>query len=147
MRVARLALVLAIAALLVGGCRLPENALDGPLAAPLRITATTDAVEVDAPTWYAADTVVYLCPTRPPALPEPGPERVGWAPGGGCHDFGHVAAPDGLEARLPLDALTAAERPAFEAANDWYVLLVKVEGSRAIAAIVSSFTAPIQPAG
>jgi hypothetical protein len=43
-------LAIAIAAALVGGCRLPENALDGPLALPLRVTATPEAIEIDAPT-------------------------------------------------------------------------------------------------
>lgn len=132
---------------LVAGCRLPENALDGPLAVPLRITTTPDAVEVDAPTWYATDTVVYLCPTEPPSLPEPGPERVGWTPGSSCHDFGHHDATDGLETTLRLDALNQPERPAFEAAKNWFLLLLEVEGDRVTAAIHSSFTAPIQPAG
>ena len=138
---ARLASI-AIAATLVAGCRLPSNALDGPLAVPLRITATPAAVEVDAPGWFAPDTIVYLCSTEPPALPEPGPDREGWTPGPTCHDFGRVAAPDGLKATLPLDALTEAERPAFDAASDWYLLLVKVEGTRVTAAIRSSFSAP-----
>ena len=130
---------------LVGGCRLPSDALDGPLAVPLRITATAAAVEVDAPGWFAADTAVYLCPTEPPALPEPGPDREGWSPGSVCHDYGRFAAPDGLSATLPLDALSEADRPAFDAANNWYLLIVKVEGARAMAAIHSSFSAPSRP--
>lgn len=143
---ARLASI-AIAAALVGGCRLPSSALDGPLAVPLRIEATADAVQVDAPGWFAPETVIYLCPTEPPELPEPGPDRDGWTPGASCHDYGKVAAPDGLEVSLPVDALSDAERPAFEAATDWYLLIVKVEGTRATAAIRSSFSAPIRPGG
>lgn len=81
LRLARFLLLVA----LVAGCRLPSSALDGPLAVPLRITAT-----------------------------------------------------------LPLDALTEMERPAFDAAADWYLLLVEVEGARATAAIRSSFSAPIR---
>jgi hypothetical protein len=127
---------------MVAGCRLPSNALDGPLAVPLRIEATADAIQVDAPGWFAAETVVYLCPTDAPELPEPGPDREGWTPGASCHDYGKVAAPDGLTVTLPVDALTAAERPAFEAATNWQLLIVKVDGARAMAAIRSSFTAP-----
>jgi hypothetical protein len=136
-------IVAGITVALAAGCRLPSSALDGPLAVPLRIEATPDAVQVDAPGWYAAETDIYLCPTEPPELPEPGPERDGWTPGASCHDFGTFAAPDGLTASLPLEALTDAERPAFEAAVDWYLLVVKVDGDRAIAAIRSSFSAPI----
>ena len=143
----RLPLLVIIAAL-AAGCRLPSNALDGPLAVPLRITVAPGSIEVDAPGWFAAETVVYLCPSEPPALPEPGPGRAGWTPGSACHDFGHLAAPDGLTASLPLDRLTASERPAFDAAADWYLLLVNVDGTRAIAAIHSSFKAPSgTPAG
>lgn len=128
----------------VGGCRLPSSALDGPLAVPLRIEATADAVQVDAPSWFAPETAIYLCSTEPPQLPEPGPDRDGWTPGAACHDYGKVAAPDGLKATLAVDALTDVERPAFEAAADWYLLIVKVEGARATAAIRSSFSAPIR---
>ena len=58
-----------IAATLVAGCRLPSSALDGPLAVPLRIETTADSIEVDAPTWFAQQTVIYLCPTDPPNFP------------------------------------------------------------------------------
>lgn len=136
-----------IAATLVAGCRLPSSALDGPLAVPLRIETTADSIEVDAPTWFAQETVIYLCPTDPPELPEPGPDREGWTPGSSCHDYGAVAAPDGLKASLPVAALTDAERPAFEAAPDWHLLLVKVDGTRATAAIRSRFSAPPRPPG
>lgn len=142
----KLAAFMALAVLLAG-CRLPENALDGPLAVPLRIHATAEAIEVDAPSWYATETALYVCSAEPPALPEPGPGRVGWTPGATCHDFGQVAAEDGLHALLPLDALTDAERVAFSAVDDWYLLVVKVEGDRVTAAIRSSFSAPIKPAG
>lgn len=144
-RAASVAGLLLLAAV-VGGCRLPSSALDGPLAVPLRIEATADAVQVDAPGWFAPESAIYLCSTEPPELPEPGPDRDGWTPGASCHDYGTVAAPDGLKVTLPVDALTDAEQPAFEAAADWYLLIVKVEGVRATAAIHSSFSAPARPA-
>lgn len=85
---------------------------------------------VDAPGWFAPETVTYLCSTEPPPLPEPGPDRDGWTPGAPCHDSGRSAAPDGLTSTLPLDALSEAERPIFDAAADWYLLLIEVEGTR-----------------
>ena len=132
------------AALVVAGCRLPENALDGPLAVPLRITATTESIVVDAPTWYAAETAIFVCSTEPPALPAPGPQRDGWTPGEACHDFGRVRSPDGLAATLALDRLTDEGLASFASADDWYLLLVAVDGDRANAAIHSSFPRPIR---
>ena len=143
MRVAAYATVVAIVA---GGCRIPENALDGPLAVPLRITATATAIEVDAPTWYATETAMYLCTSEPPPLPAPGPDRLGWTPMGPCHDFGRVAADDGLRVTQALDVLTVADREALEAVEDWYLLIVKFDGDRATAAAHSRFASPIQPA-
>jgi hypothetical protein len=131
-----------IVTIVLVGCRIPDNALDGPLAVPLRITADATSVEVDAPTWFAAQTAVYLCPDEPDQLPEPGPRRVGWRPATACHDFGRRPTADGLHANLALGDLGAGERPSFVAAATWYVLLVKVEGERATAAIHSSFTQP-----
>jgi hypothetical protein len=130
----------------IGGCRLPENALDGPLAVPLRITATAETIDIDAPTWYADSTAIFVCPTEPPALPEPGPQRDGWTPGGECHDFGRVRSPDGLATMLELDALSDEELARFLDANDWFLLLVAVEVDRANAAIHSSFPNPIRAA-
>jgi hypothetical protein len=140
-----LAALAVAAALIVTGCRIPENALDGPLAVPLRITTTPETIEVDAPAWYAAETALYVCPAEPPALPEPGPARVGWTPGAACHDFGRVSAADGLRAVLALDDLSEAEQRTFAAVDDWYLFVVKLEGDRASAAISSSFSSPIRP--
>ena len=133
-----------LAAVAVGGCRLPENALDGPLAVPLRITATEESIDVDAPTWYADETAIFICPTEPPALPPPGPQRDGWTPGHACHDFGRVRSPDGLATTLALDRLMDEELAPFLGTPDWFLLLVAVDGDRANAAIHSSFPSPIR---
>jgi hypothetical protein len=146
MNVTRAVVALSIAMIVVAACRLPDNALDGPLAVPLRIDATAQAIEVDAPTWYADETAIYLCSAEPSPLPEPGPERVGWTPGLACHDFGRVASPNGLETTLMLSSLSNEELAPFADARDWFILLVEVEGDRAITAIHSSFPGPIRAA-
>jgi hypothetical protein len=138
----RFLVALGIGALFTAGCRIPDNALDGPIVVPLRITADATSVEVDAPTWFASQTAVYLCPDEPDQLPEPGPRRVGWRPATGCQDFGRRPTADGLQATLDLENLGAGARPSFASAATWYVLLVKVEGDRATAAIHSAFTRP-----
>jgi hypothetical protein len=127
---------------LLAACRIPDNALDGPLSVPLRITATPDAIEIDAPTWLAAETAVYLCSAEPDPLPAPGPARVGWEPAADCGSFGRHPSTDGLRVVLELDELSAAERPSFDASATWYVLLVKVDGDRAAAALHTSFAQP-----
>ena len=78
----------------------------------------------------------------PPLLPEPGPARDGWSPGAGCHDYGTFEGGDGLTASLPLADIAATDRAAFLAAPDWYLLLVEVDGDRAVTAIRSRFGAP-----
>ena len=140
------ATIVLLAALAVAGCRLPENALDGPLAVPLRITATAEKIDVEAPSWYADETAIFICPSVPPSLPAPGPGRDGWTPGGSCHDFGRVRSPDGLATTLELDTMTNEELAPFVDARDWFLLLVAVEGDRATAAIQSSFPGPIRAA-
>lgn len=134
-------------AILLAACRIPDNALDGPLAVPLRITASADAVEVDAPGWFAGSTSVYLCAAEPPPLPEPGEARVSWSPGAGCHHFGEVSSQNGLTATLRLEEVSGDVRAQLAAASDWYVLLVKRDGDRATAAIRSRFHAPAGFAG
>lgn len=124
------------------GCMLQGAALDGPIAVDLRVATTNSTVEVDADGWFADMTAIYLCPEDPPLLPEPGPARLGWDPGGACHDYGTHPSPDGLSVVLPLDALAGESWPAFDAADDWYLLLVEVDGERAVSAIRSRFGAP-----
>ena len=128
--------------MLVAGCRIPDDALDGPLAVPLRITATAETVDVDAPSWFAAQTTIYLCAVEPPSLPPPGDARVGWSPGIACHDFGAVSSEDGLRATLPLDAVSGDVRTQLSSATDWYVLLVKRDGDRATDVLHTRFHAP-----
>lgn len=129
-------------ALVVTGCRIPDDALDGPLVVPLRITATAEAIEVDAPGWFAAQTTIFLCAAEPPPLPPPGDGRVGWSPGGACQDFGTVASQSGLKATLRLDDVSGAFRAPLSSATDWYVLLVKRDGDRAADVLYTRFHAP-----
>ncbi len=129
-------------ALSVGGCMLQGAALDGPIAVDLRVVATSSTVEVDADGWFAATTAVYLCHADPPLLPEPGAARVGWDPGDACHGYGTFPSRQGLSVVLPIDDLADDDWPAFVAAEDWYLLLVEVDGDRAVSAIRSRFGAP-----
>lgn len=117
-------------------------ALDGPIVVDLRVVATSSTVEVDADGWFAPTTAVYLCHADPPLLPEPGAARVGWDPGVACHGYGTYSSRQGLTVDLPIDALAGDGWPDFAAAEDWYLLLVEVDGDRAVSAIRSRFGAP-----
>ncbi len=132
----------AAVALTAGGCMLQGAALDGPIAVDLRVVATSSIVEVDADGWFADTTAVYLCHRDPPLLPEPGTARVGWDPGAACHGYGTYPSRQGLSVDLPIDALAGDGWPAFATAEDWYLLLVEVDGDRAVSAIRSRFGAP-----
>ena len=141
-RGAFVAVVLGVAATTVTACTLSDVALDGPIAVNLHIRTTATSVEVDAPGWYAATTGIHLCPVAPPILPAPGPARDGWTPGPPCHDYGTRPSADGLIVSLPLADLAAETSAAFAAADDWYLLLLDLDGDRVTAAIRSSFAAP-----
>jgi hypothetical protein len=140
-RIARAAAVILLAGL-VAACTLPDGALDAPFPVVLRISTTPTEVVVDAPNWLADRSAVFLCPSEPPPLPEPGPERDGWLPGPPCHDYGRFDTPDGLATTLPLDGLSGAERTAFAAAPDWYVYLVDLDGEHASSATKTRFSPP-----
>ena len=142
---ARVGLVLAAvgAAVVTGGCVLGPASLDGPIAIELHIDPKPTSIGVDAPTWYARTSDLYLCPADPPPLPEPGPARVGWTPGRLCHAFPRVTGGNGLDIALPLDDLSEAERDVFAAAPDWYLLITDVASDdRVTSAIRSRFPQP-----
>lgn len=141
-RVAVAAVALGVAATTATACTLSDIALDGPIAVNLHIRTTATSVEVDAPGWFATTTGIHLCPVEPPVLPAPGPARVGWKPGPPCHDYGTRPSADGLIVSLPLSDLAGAPWAPFAAADDWYVLLLDLDGDRVTAAIRSSFEAP-----
>lgn len=141
-REAAFAAVLGVAATIATACTLSDVALDGPIAVNLHIRTTATSVEVDAPGWFAATTGIHLCPTAPPILPPPGPARDGWTPGPPCHDYGTRPSVDELIVSLPLADLAGETSAAFAAADDWYLLLLDLDGDRVTAAVRSSFTAP-----
>lgn len=136
------AVALGVAATTAAACTLSDIALDGPIAVNLHIRTTATSVEIDAPGWFAATTGIHLCPAEPPVLPAPGPARVGWTPGPPCHDYGRRPSVDGLIVSLPLADLAGETSAAFAAADDWYLLLLDLDGDRVTAAVRSSFAAP-----
>jgi hypothetical protein len=139
-RVRHIALTL-MAVVAVGGCVVPGS-LDRALPLPLHIKTTPTTVDVDA-VGLAPTSAVYLCPTAPPYLPDDTADRIGWNPGGDCHDFGRHDTRDGLSISLPLADLTSSsEWAAFEAVPDWYLLLVELDGELATSSIRSQFHAP-----
>ena len=124
-----------------GGC-IGESSLEVATPVNLHVWTTGTSVEIDAPGWLTKLSSVYLCVDRPPRLPIDSTARLAWNPGDSCQDFGKHETQDGLRASIPVSKLDAAHRPAFEAAADWYVLLVALENERATSAISSRFHAP-----
>jgi hypothetical protein len=136
-------LVLLAGATILAGCEVSQGLLDAPYPVNLHVAATADAVEVEAPEWYADRTDIFLCPSEPPFLPDPGPARQGWDPGPPCHGFGSFESANGLATTLALADLSAAERETFASAESWYLLLVDVAADdHAMAAARTRFGVP-----
>ena len=137
----RRVLGLALTAVIAGGC-IGDSSLDFGTPVNLHVWTTSTAVEVDAPGWLTAVSSMYLCFEPPPRLPSDAAQRMGWDPGGSCQDFGTYESPDGFKASIPLAMLDPSRRESFEAAGDWYLLLVALDGGRATSAISTRFHAP-----
>jgi hypothetical protein len=129
-------------AALLAGCLAVPGAIDGPIAVDMHVSTTPTSVDVDAPGWFADVSAVYLCPSLPPPLPEAAADRIGWTPGGACHDYGDHPSKDGLTLSLPLADLDDPERTAFEASTEWYLLLLDMDGQRVSSAVRTAFGPP-----
>jgi hypothetical protein len=128
--------------LLLGGCVLGPGTLDGATPVNMHVWTTPTTVEIDAPGWTVDVSAVYLCATAPPRLPDASTDRIAWTPGGDCHDFGTHPSRDGLTVSLPLADLAGTAWPAFEASDEWYVLLLDLDGDLVSSAVRSQFHAP-----
>lgn len=134
--------VVALLAVTLAGCIAVPGSVDGPIAVQLHIASGPTSVEVDASGWFAETTSIYLCPSAPPILPEDAADRVGWSPGPPCQHFGTHPSRDGLRVSLPLDEIGADVRSAFMASDEWYLVLLDLEGDRVSSAVRSAFDAP-----
>jgi hypothetical protein len=137
----RLLVGLIATALIAGGCANAPS-LDFGTPVNLHVTTTPTSVELDAPGWLADISAVYLCPSEPARLPDNAAERVNWTPGPDCEFMGSYPGRDGLKLSMPLSGLQPERRPKFDAAADWYVVLLDLDGDRVSAAINSQFHAP-----
>jgi hypothetical protein len=132
---------LVMSAVVAGGC-IGEGSLDLGTPVNLHVWTTPTTVEVDAPGWLTTVSSVYLCFEPPPRLPSDAAQRENWSPGASCQDFGTYESPEGFKGSIPLSMLDPARRSSFQAARDWYLLLVALDGGRATSAISSRFHAP-----
>ena len=139
-----LGILAALTALVATGC-IGESSLEFGTPVNLHVWSTPTTVEIDAPGWMTMVSSVYLCFEPPPRLPADAAQRENWDPGDACQDFGSHESRDGFKGSIPLTMLDADRRPAFEAAADWYVLLVALNGASATSATSSRFHAPPTP--
>jgi hypothetical protein len=137
----RLVLSLLATAFIAGGCA-GGSSLDFGTPVNLHISTTPTTVELDAPGWFADVAAVYLCPSQPAHLPDSPADRVDWIPGAACEFMGSYPSRDGLTLSLPLSGVSPERRPAFDAAADWYLVLLDLDGNRVGSAISSRFHAP-----
>jgi hypothetical protein len=132
----------AAVALTVIGCGPLQSRMDDVLPVALRITTTPTTVEIDAPGWLADMSAIYVCANPPPALPDSTTDRRGWTPGGDCHDFGRHPSGDGLAVSLQIADMAGPKWSTFQAASDWHVLVLDLEGDLVTSAVRSQFHAP-----
>lgn len=132
---------LALTVVVAGGC-FGSSSLDTGTPVILHVWTTPTSVEVDAPGWITDASRIYLCAAEPPRPPDDAIGRKGWVPGGPCQDFGTYPGPDGLRVSLPLGGLDADQQPVFDAAADWYLLILELDGDRVASSIRSRFHAP-----
>jgi hypothetical protein len=140
------ALVVGALGLVAAGCAQFEAA--DQVTTPVHVDRERDAVVVDAPAWFAPETLVVLCPEAPQTVGDP------FAPGSdtiqlaeSCHNYGRFASAAGLDARLELRLLDTTRRPTFDRAPDWWVVLVAVHGTSAGAIFDTQVAGgPIDPA-
>jgi hypothetical protein len=137
----RLIAGLVVATVVAGGC-VGGSSLDFGTPVNLHVSTTPTTVELDAPGWFADISAVYLCPVEPARLPDDAAKRVKWTPGSECEFMGSYPSSDGLKLSLPLSGLKSERRPAFDAAPDWYLVLMDLDGDRVGSAINSKFHAP-----
>lgn len=137
--------VLTATAIVAAGCVAGTHTLDAALPVALRVTTTPETVEVDAPGWFAEVSQVFICPVAPPALPDDVAERRGWSPGGDCHDYGRYSSQEGLALSLPVAELDGPAWSTFQAAENWYLMLLDIDGDLAASAIRTRFHAPALP--
>jgi len=137
----RLLVGLIATALIAGGCANAPS-LDFGTPVNVHVSTTPTSVELDAPGLVADISAVYLCPSEPARLPDNAAERVGWTPGPDCEFMGSYPSRDGLTLSMPLTGLKPDRRPKFDAAADWYVVLLDLDGDRVGSAINSRFHGP-----
>ena len=128
-------------ALTVGGC-VNAPPLDFGSPVNMHVSTTPTSVELDAPGWLADISAVYLCPTEPARLPDNAADRVKWTPGPDCEFMGSYPSRDGLKLSMPVSGIHAERRPKFDAAPDWYVVLLDLDGDRVGSTVNSKFHAP-----
>jgi hypothetical protein len=136
------AVAVAAVIMVVTGCSEGLGRMDDALPVALRITTTPTTVEIDAPGWLADVSEIYVCAKPPPTLPDSTTDRRGWRPGGDCHDFGRHPSGDGLAVSLQVADMAGPKWSTFEAASDWYVLVLDLDGDLVTSAVRSQFHAP-----
>ncbi len=114
----------------VAACEQLEAA--GEVTTPVHVDREPTALRVEAPAWFAPETLVVLCPAAPETVGEafaPGQATIQLADT--CHDYGRFASATGLEVRLELGQLDRAALATFHAAPYWWVVLIGVNGQSA----------------
>jgi len=125
-RRSRPTVLLAVLAIAVAACAQFEAA-DDLGATQLIMGREPGALTAHSRAWSAKETLFVLCPTEPTETQE------GLADAGtlhldpSCQSYGLLETPNGIDLRLGLGDIDAGRRAAFDAAPEWWIVMIGVE--------------------
>lgn len=118
--------VLGLLVLSLVGCQAQLDAAAEPGDTQLIVGRDSTGLSLESPEWRPPETIVYLCPTAPTktfaTLADAGTISLS----ADCRSYGKLDTAQGLHTTLGFGALDASRRQRFEAAPQWYVVLVGV---------------------
>ncbi len=121
--------VVALAGVL-GACA-QWDAVDDLPPFQLTLERRAETLSLDAPTWVSEQTLLVLCPTEPVTESRPLSPNENVQLDRQCVVYGRYPSPEGLEASLGLGQIDADRRPTFDAAVNWWLVMIGLTGERA----------------
>lgn len=120
--------MIAAVTLVVGGCA-QFDAADDLGATQLIMGREPGFLTAQSSLWSAKKTLFVLCPSEPRETQE------GLADAGtlhldpACQSYGLLDTPNGIDVRLGLGDIDAGRRATFDAAPEWWIVMIGVEGN------------------
>lgn len=119
--------VLVAFAVVVAGCA-QFDAADDLGATQLVVGREAGALTAQSQSWSARQTIFVLCPTAPTETQDGLTDAGTLHLDPSCQSYGLLDTDGGIDLRLGLGDIDAGRRPAFDAAPEWWIVMIGVEG-------------------